>query len=90
MTRLLLVIRGQVQGVGFRYFMRRQARALGINGQVRNLADGAVKVTAEGSVAELKQLKALAAAGPGTARVAGVEEEWSEGPPQFVTFEITR
>ncbi len=90
MTRLRLVIRGQVQGVGFRYFMRHEARALGLNGRVRNLADGAVEVAAEGSLAELKQLSAIAASGPGTARVAGVEEEWGEGSPQFGTFEITR
>ena len=89
-TFVHLLIRGSVQGVGFRSFVRHKARTLGLSGQVRNLADGAVEVAAEGSDEDLRQLSALAAIGPATARVTGIREEWSEGPQQFGSFEIIR
>jgi len=44
----LIIIRGMVQGVGYRFFCRREADALGINGYVKNLINGDVEVVAEG------------------------------------------
>jgi acylphosphatase len=84
------MIRGRVQGVGFRHFIRREARHLGLSGWVCNLEDGTVELTAEGPAAALERLRAIAGSGPGSAKVTQVSEEWSEGPPQFQTFEITR
>lgn len=84
-----MMIRGHVQGVGFRYFIRFEARVLGLHGWVRNLPNGTVEVTAEGSEAVLQRLRAIASAGPANSRVTEIEEEWSEGPPRFGTFEIT-
>jgi hypothetical protein len=49
MHRLHAVVHGRVQGVGFRYFVMREARALGLSGWVRNQADGSVEVEAEGA-----------------------------------------
>ncbi len=84
-----MIIRGRVQGVGFRYFVRVEARALDLLGRVRNLSDGAVEVEAEGSEPALQKLLAIARTGPRNARVTEVHEEWSEGPPRFGAFEIT-
>jgi acylphosphatase len=43
-----LVVRGRVQGVGYRYFIARTASELGINGYVKNLYSGDVEIVAEG------------------------------------------
>jgi len=67
-----MVISGRVQGVGFRHFMWRRATELGLSGDVRNLASGAVEVRARGEAAALDQLAALARQGPPAARVTEV------------------
>ncbi len=70
------LVSGMVQGVGFRWFVARRARALGLSGYARNLADGRVEVVASGEEAEsLRRLEELLRAGPANARVAGVERE---------------
>lgn len=71
--RLEAVVRGHVQGVGFRYFVRRRAQALGLTGWVANEADGSVRCIAEGDPATLDELEALLRRGPASARVSGVE-----------------
>jgi acylphosphatase len=86
---LHLVIRGRVQGVGFRHFVSRQAGALGLSGWVRNRPDGAVEVEAEGPRAELERLVVALARGPTGARVTAVEQEWSERVPGHRGFKIT-
>lgn len=48
-TRLVALVRGRVQGVGFRFWTRSRARELGLAGWARNLADGRVEVVAEGA-----------------------------------------
>ena len=83
-----LVIRGRVQGVGFRYFALREARTLGVHGVVRNLADGAVEVEAEGERVNLERLVEMLRRGPRAAQITGVEERWSEGPARHQGFEI--
>lgn len=47
MAALRIVVRGRVQGVGFRYFVSRQASEYGVRGEVWNLRDGGVEVAAE-------------------------------------------
>ncbi|HEY2955380.1 MAG TPA: acylphosphatase [Candidatus Eisenbacteria bacterium] len=88
MHRVHLLIHGRVQGVGFRYFALRAARALGIRGVVRNLADGAVEVEAEGEQAGLARLVVAMREGPAGARITRVDEDWSEGPARHAGFEI--
>jgi len=83
-----LVIRGRVQGVGFRYFAVREARRLGVSGVVRNLADGAVEVEAEGDRPSLERLVEALKAGPRAARVGSVDEHWSEGSARHHGFQI--
>jgi acylphosphatase len=68
------VVRGRVQGVGFRWFVEREAHVLGIAGWVRNNADGSVEVLAMGSRDQLLGLRSRLRAGPRAARVDDVEE----------------
>jgi DNA ligase D-like protein (predicted 3'-phosphoesterase) len=80
-----LIVRGEVQGVGFRYTTVDRARELGVMGWVRNGEDGEVRVHAEGPDAAVDKLIAFLAAGPPGARVAAVDEEAAkvEGHEQF-------
>jgi acylphosphatase len=74
------LVRGRVQGVGFRWWTARQARALGLSGSVRNLLDGAVEVHVSGDPDAVSELRARLGHGPRTARVEAV----AEIPPQPV------
>jgi acylphosphatase len=70
------LVSGLVQGVGFRWFVARHARALGLAGYARNLADGRVEVVASGDdAAPLARLEQLLLAGPANAQVYGVERQ---------------
>ena len=71
-TRRFLV-RGRVQGVGFRWFVARQAQRLGVNGLARNLDDGSVEVVAQGSETAVAALAESLARGPAHAHVTHVE-----------------
>ena len=73
------VVRGRVQGVGFRWFVEREADILGIAGWVRNNADGSVEVLAHGRRDQLSELRSRLREGPRAARVDAVEE--SEARP---------
>jgi acylphosphatase len=66
-------VRGRVQGVGFRYFARQEAEALGLAGFARNLPDGSVEVVAEGPDQALQAYEARLREGPGFARVDSVD-----------------
>src|ERR1700690_3772601 len=70
---LRFVVRGRVQGVGFRWFVEREAHILGIAGWVRNNADGSVEVFAQGTRDQLSGLKSRLREGPRAARVDAVE-----------------
>ena len=67
------VIRGLVQGVGYRYTMCERATQLGLAGWVRNRSDGSVEAVAKGDAAGLDALQRWAAHGPRGARVDAVE-----------------
>lgn len=70
------VVSGVVQGVGFRWFVARHARSLGLGGYARNLPDGRVEVLAAGAGAEaLARLEALLREGPAHARVEQLERQ---------------
>ena len=69
------LIRGRVQGVGYRYFAQRAADQLGLTGYARNLDDGRVEVYAVGPEEQLARLAGLLQKGPTWADVRGVEEQ---------------
>jgi acylphosphatase len=75
--RLHAVIHGEVQGVGFRYFVIREARQLGLRGWVRNNDVGTVELVAEGRRADLEQLRSAAERGPRHARILRADVDWS-------------
>ncbi|HEY8491055.1 MAG TPA: acylphosphatase [Dehalococcoidia bacterium] len=86
---LRAVVRGRVQGVGFRQFVEWQARRAGLVGWVRNLPDGAsVEVAAEGPRPALEDLLRALYQGPRLARVESVEAEWGPAAGRFRDFEI--
>ncbi len=68
------VVRGHVQGVGFRYFVQKEAVRLGLSGWVRNLDDGRVETHAQGSPAALDDFAGSLHRGPRFSDVRGVEE----------------
>jgi acylphosphatase len=67
------LIRGHVQGVGYRYFVQKEATRLGLRGWVRNLDDGRVEALAEGNPATLADLEGALHRGPRWSEVRGVE-----------------
>jgi acylphosphatase len=82
------VVTGRVQGVGFRWFVQREAESLGLRGWVRNTADGAVEVLADGSEEQLTGLAGRLRQGPRAARVDNVEESPAEAPANLKDFRI--
>jgi acylphosphatase len=67
------VIRGRVQGVGFRYFIADAAAREGIAGWVRNLADGRVEIAAEGDAEAVDRFERAVRQGPSHARVDEID-----------------
>ncbi|BDR91315.1 acylphosphatase [Vulcanisaeta souniana] len=89
MKRVHVLIKGMVQGVGFRSFVRRNARNLGVKGFVRNLPDGfTVEVVAEGDDDSIEQLIGIIRKGPPGAIVEDMEVEYEEPKNEFNDFEI--
>jgi acylphosphatase len=82
------VVRGRVQGVGFRWFVEREAHMLGIKGWVRNNSDGSVEVLAMGTRDQLLGLRSRLQQGPRAARVDDVEESDVKPIPGLNTFRI--
>jgi acylphosphatase len=67
-----MFVKGQVQGVGFRWWVARQASLLGIDGSVRNLPDGSVEIVASGNDEALGAFVSLCRQGPSGAQVESV------------------
>jgi acylphosphatase len=84
-VRRRLLVRGRVQGVAFRWSTRDEARRLGLDGWVRNLADGSVEAVFEGPRDVVAMAEAWCATGPPSAHVTGVEarDEPVEGHSGF-------
>jgi acylphosphatase len=73
------LVKGRVQGVGFRWFVHREAGALGLNGWVRNTEDGHVEVVAAGEAETLTELQSALHKGSRGSRVdAVIEHELAE------------
>jgi acylphosphatase len=82
------LVRGRVQGVGFRWFVEREAHILGIAGWVRNNFDGTVEVLVMGTREQLVGMKSRLQEGPRAARVDDVEESEAEPIKGLNSFRI--
>lgn len=85
MKRIRVFITGEVQGVGFRGFIRRKAKELGLKGWVRNLPDGRVEAVFEGETTSIQEMLVACERGPPISDVRGVnvKEEELEGEEDF-------
>jgi acylphosphatase len=83
-----ILVEGRVQGVGYRDFCVWRAQALGLVGYAMNLAEGAVRVMAEGERARIEALVRELERGPRLARVERVSVTWVEPSGRFSGFGI--
>ena len=81
-------MRGDVQGVGFRWFVTREAGALGLTGWVANESDGSVVVVAEGASEALGRLEAALHQGPASAHVTAVDARRGTASGAFHRFGV--
>lgn len=86
--RLEATVRGRVQGVGFRWFVVRNAHRLGLTGWVANAPDGSVAVVAEGSQPALDELLGLLREGPAGASVEAVDSRRSTATGSLRGFNV--
>jgi acylphosphatase len=85
-VRLTAWVEGRVQGVGFRWWVRSRALALGLAGEAENLADGRVKVIAEGPTGVCEEMLGLLQAGGTPGRVRRVTSRWAPASGGFSGF----
>ena len=84
------LIKGEVQGVGYRFFAQRAAARHQVRGHVKNCADGSVEVVVEGAADEVEEFKKDLVTGPQWSRVDQVEEINLEPTGQYASFRIER
>lgn len=84
------MVRGRVQGVGYRYAACDMARELGLVGWVRNLPSGDVEAEFQGPRAKLEAALAWCGRGPRVAHVTEVVTEWLPGDAEYDAFKIQR
>lgn len=88
-TCLRVLVRGRVQGVGYRYYALHCAQAAGVAGWVRNRSDGAVEAQLEGASAAVEQVLEQLRRGPSSAHVDALEVATAT-PENAQGFEIRR
>jgi acylphosphatase len=89
-STLHAIVRGRVQGVGFRHFVRGHAQELGLDGEVRNLEDGSVEIVATGTAQDLERLLDQVRTGPAGAFVTDVSVGYDSRRRQPRGFHIRR
>jgi acylphosphatase len=86
---LRALVRGRVQGVGFRYFVQERAAAFGLVGFARNLSNGStVEVVAEGPLPALESLLGALRRGPALAYVEHVDVSWAAATGEYDSFRV--
>ena len=83
------IVRGRVQGVGYRYFAIRAARQVGIVGTVRNLSDGTVEAIAEGGPDAIAEFRAELERGPSFGSVSQVDEMEMQPTGRYTDFAVS-
>jgi acylphosphatase len=87
-VRAHIVVKGLVQGVGFRFFVYRHATKLRLSGWVRNLFDGDVEVEAEGERSLLEVFIGELKVGPRAAHIKALHVDWQPFENKYSSFEI--
>jgi len=82
------IVKGLVQGVGYRFFVIRRAELLGLTGWVKNLPDRTVEVVAEGDRELLEELIKELWKGPSAAQVTDVVVNWERYTGEFKNFDV--
>ena len=82
------VVRGEVQGVGYRYWLIEAAHAIDVAGWVRNRRDGSVEGFAQGNAPEVERMLSFARRGPPAARVTDVEVDPVDPDPSLDDFAL--
>lgn len=88
--RVRIVVRGRVQGVGFRYAAVSEARRHGLSGWARNAPDGSVEIVAEGTAAAVEALLDWCRQGPPSARVSSMHHAEESDSQPLSGFDIRR
>lgn len=83
-------IQGRVQGVSFRWWIKRNADNLGLEGWVRNLEDGRVEAVFEGEKSKVKKVIEKSKDGPAFAKVTHMDVFWEKAEGKFQGFSILR
>ena len=86
--RLVAHVRGRVQGVGYRIFVKEMAVRMGVRGTVRNLPDGSVEVIAEARPTALDQLEVALHTGSPASQIDAVEISREPGKGRFKKFVV--
>ena len=82
-----IYISGFVQGVGFRWFVKSNAKSRGLTGWVKNIDDGKVEILAQGAKEMIEKLIKLCEKGPFLSQVKSVKVEWEEEKEHFESFD---
>jgi acylphosphatase len=82
------IVKGRVQGVGYRFFAIRAAQRLGVVGSVRNLPDGTVEAIAEGTPDAVAEFRAELWRGPSYGHVTAVEESDIKPTGRYKSFDV--
>ena len=83
-----IIVSGRVQGVGFRYYIAREAERLGIKGYVRNLWNGDVEIYAEGRWEFVEEMIKKAKLGPSHFKVDSCKVEWLDFANKYDNFDV--
>jgi acylphosphatase len=87
-VRVEIIVNGLVQGVGYRYFVIREAQKLGLKGYTQNLYTGEVLTVVEGEKAIVDEMIKKLRVGPSHASVKSCKVDWQEPKNEFTDFEV--
>jgi acylphosphatase len=88
MVKTKIIIKGMVQGVGFRYYCYKEATALGLLGYVKNIYNGDVEIEVEGNDGAVNEFIKLVQIGPEHSRVTSISVESEKYENIYTTFSI--
>ena len=83
-----IIVRGMVQGVGFRYFVHKRANRIGLTGYAKNLENGNVEIETEGDRSLVEELIREIKIGPRMAHVSDILVDWKPFEERFKEFTI--